>query len=309
MQDNSTKKEKWRYSDDFHLDEALFLLPHLWWSAAMYGRSLSLAYSKLGRSGGETISGVALTFYRHFLGSLLGMSYELALKALLVSLDDPHGRRIGFPRTHCVRRLWRLVPPEVQTEIECDTLKRGVDGSLAKWFKKHKDFLSAEDRYPEREAKGRGKWTTTVRLLVPRQMSGDLIGQMEVIFDCIMQAMKRTYYSDEQAVLPKEKLEWVRSVMNKFEGLQGTRNQWSHLWGQPVVRPAEDTPPDSRTFTRGTVVGHALDMTLLEQGQEAPPTVVPRLWWIPAGLEGLREFTDADEFNAFVRQQVEGETQ
>ena len=46
MNDDRTKKVKdWLYSDDFKLDGSLRLLPHLWWSVAMYGRSLSRANS------------------------------------------------------------------------------------------------------------------------------------------------------------------------------------------------------------------------------------------------------------------------
>ena len=37
--------------------------------------------------------------------------------------------------------------------------------------------------------------------------------------------------------------------------------------------------------------------------------MIPRLWWVPKSHEGLQEFTDADEFNKFVRQQVEGDTE
>lgn len=301
----TSKKEKWVYSDDLELDGALCVLPHLWWSAAIYGRSLSRTYTELGRRGrNQVLSPLAFMFYRRFLGPLLGMAFELALKTLLVSLDDPDGKRIGYPTTHKLVRLWSLVPSGVRAEIEQETKKRGVQGSLDDWFSRHQSFLSVEDRYPEKEARKRGKFATSVGLL-----RRGLLVEMEVIFECIMQAMTRRYLSDEQAELPKDELEQLRSDINAFEGLQHTRNAWSHLWGMPVVRPPEGPPPDARTFTGGTVIGYQIDVTLLEQGQEAPPRVVPRLWWIPKSHEGLREFTDADEFNEFVRQRVEGGTE
>ena len=308
MQDNPTSKNPgWVYSDDFDLNEAVYLLPHLWWSAAMYGRSLSRAYARLGRQPGQMISGVAETFYRHFLGSLLGMSFELALKGLLISLDDPAGQRFGFPKKHDLPLLWNLVPGAVQTEVEFQAKRRGVQIPLAGWFEEHGDFLSVEDRYPEKRATGRHKWRTTARLLLPRALSNDLIGQMEVIFDCITGAMKQRYFSAEQAAMSAADLEELRADMDTFDGLQQTRNRWSHLWGMPVVRPPNGVAPDAETFTGGTVVGYGLDVTMLEQGQEATPRLVPRLWWIPAGASGLREFTDADAFNDFVRRQIQAD--
>ena len=303
--DRTKKVANWLYSDDFELDGSACLLPHLWWSAATYGRSLSRAYSKLGLLEDETTSGVALSFYWHFLGSLYGTAYELALKMLLISLDDPDGARIGFPKKHDLCGLWSLVPSEVQSEITQEAKSRGFGGSISDWFLEHQHFLTVEDRYPERTRGSSSKLRTTHRLLLPRGLSGDLIGQMEVIFQSIMQAMRHRYLSDEQADLPNEELDKVRAVVNEFEGLQQTRNRWSHLWGQPVVRPPTGTPIESQTFEGGTVVGYALDVTLLEQGQEARPRVVPRLWWVPASLEGLKEFDDADAFNTFVNQQVE----
>ena len=310
MKDDRTKKNpKWVYSDDFELDMAVYLLPHLWWSAAMYGRSLSGAYASLGRRRDQMVSGVAETFYRHFLGSLLGMSFELALKGLLISLDDPPDQRVGFPKKHDLPLLWGLVPSAVREEIELEAKERGVQGPLAEWFVEHGAFLSVEDRYPQKRAKGRQKWKTTVGLLLPRALSNDLMGQMEVIFDCIVGAMKRRYFSDEQAEMPIEDLEELRADMDTFDGSQHTRNRWSHLWGMPVVRPPEGTAPDAATFSGGRVVGYGLDVTMLEQGQEASPGTVPRLWWIPAGSDGLQEFTDADAFNSFVQRQIEGEAE
>ncbi len=308
MQSNSTiKKPDYLYSDDFELDMAVYLLPHLWWGAAMYGRSLSNAYTRLGRRDDEMISGVANTFYRHFLGSMLGMSYELALKALLISLDDPPDHRVGFPKKHDLCLLWSVVPYDVQTEIERDAKQRGVQQSLADWFAQHGAFLSVDDRYPQTGGKDRQKWQTTARLLLPRPMTGDLIGQMEVIFDCIMQAMKGRYFSDDQAELSGDELDRLRADMAEFDGLQHTRNHWSHLWGAPVVRPPKGTSLDRETFTGGDLVGYQLDVTLMEQGQEAAPKTVPKLWWIPVGTKDVHEFTDANVFNGFVRQQVKGE--
>ena len=308
MQNDPTDRNPdYLYSDDFELDMAVYVLPHLWWSAAMYGRSLSSAYAKLGRRRDEMISAVATTFYRHFLGSLLGMSYELALKALLISLDDPPNRRVGFPKKHDLCLLWSLVPCDVQAEIEEEALERNFRDSLSNWFLQHEAFLSPQDRYPQSGDQDREKWRTSTRLVLPRVMSGDLIGQMGVIFECIMNAMKRRYFSGEQAELSREELDQLRAEMAEFHGLQQTRDNWSHLWGAPVVRPPKGTPLDAETFTGGTVLGYQLDVTLLEQGQEATPRLVPRLWWLPKSHEGLREFTDADEFNEFVRQQVESE--
>ena len=109
MKNNPTGKDpKWTYSDDFELSVAVYVLPHLWWSGAMYGRSLSSAYAKLGRRGNQMVSGVAETFYKHFLGSMFGMSFELALKALLISVDDPADHRSGFPKTHDLLDLTRF---------------------------------------------------------------------------------------------------------------------------------------------------------------------------------------------------------
>ena len=108
---------------------------------------------------------------------------------------------------------------------------------MADWFKKHEAFLSVEDRYPQKRPKGRQKWRTMVRLLLPRWLSDDLMGEMEVIFECIMGAVKRRYFSDEQVDMPREELEKLRADINEFDGLQRTRNRWSHLWGMPVVRP------------------------------------------------------------------------
>ena len=310
MKDDPTKKKaKWVYSDDFELDTAVYLLPHLWWSAAMYGRSLSGAYASLGRRRGEMVSGVAETFYRNFLGSLLGMSFELALKGLLITIDDPAGHRIGFPKKHNLRLLWGLVPEPVRKEIELETKERAIQGPLAEWFAKHGAFLSVEDRYPQKRPEGRQKWRTTVRLLLPRALSNDLIGEMEVIFDCIMGAMKRRYFSDDQAEMPIDDLKQLRRDMDTFNGLQHTRNRWSHLWGMPVVHPPTGTAPDAATFRGGRVIGYGLDVTMLEQGQEASPRTVPRLWWIPVGAGGLREFTDAEAFNSFVQRQIEGDAE
>ena len=146
-----------------------------------------------------------------------------------------------------------------------------------------------------------------VRLLLPRWLSDDLMGEMEVIFECIMGAVKRRYFSDEQVDMPREELEKLRADINEFDGLQRTRNRWSHLWGMPVVRPPRGTPSDAETFTGGEVVGYQLDVTLLEQGQQALPRMVPRLWWIPVDSAGLREFDDAELSNGFVRQQIERE--
>ena len=307
--DPTEKHPNWIYSDDCELDMAVYLLPHLWWSAAMYGRSLSAAYASLGRRRDEMVSGVAQTFYRHFLGSLLGMSFELALKGLLISLDDPPNRRVGFPKKHDLSKLWGLVPSDVREEVERDANERGVDGPLAEWFAEHGAFLSVEDRYPEKRANGRQKWKTSIGLLLPRSLSNDLIGQMEVIFDCIMEAMKRRYFSDEQAEIPIEDLKQLRAEMDTFDGLQKTRNRWSHLWGMPVVRPPNGTAQDATTFRGGNVVGYGLDVTLLEQGQEAHPRTVPRLWWIPVGADGLQEYRDADAFNSFVQRQIDGEAE
>ena len=304
--DQTKKKAGWVYSDDFELDVAVYMLPSLWWSAAMYGRSLSRAYTTLGRRDGATVSAVAMTFYRHFLGSMLGMAFELALKGLLISLDDPPTHRVGFPKRHDLPRLWELVPETVQAEIEGESKAHGFQRSFAEWFNKHAAFLSVEDRYPQKRAGDSLKWQTTSLLLVPRAMSNDLIGQMEVVFDCIVRAMKRRYFSDEQAEMPVDELDELRGDMDKFEGLQHTRNRWSHLWGTPVVRPPNGTPSAAESFLGGEVVGYQLDVTMLEQGQEASPRTVPRLWWIPVDTNGLREFTDAEEFNSFVRRQIEG---
>ena len=304
MPHNPTKAD-WVYSDDFDLDVAVYMLPHLWWSVAMYGRSLSGAYTTLGRRDGQIVSPVSVAFYRHFLGSLFGMAFELAIKGLLISLDNPKSDRVGFPKTHDLSKLWGLVPRTVQTEIAQDAKGRGFKGPLAKWFAKHGAFLSVEDRYPQKRPNDDQSWQTTLRLLLPRAMSKDLIGQMEVVFDCIVAAMKRRYFSDEQAEMPVEELNKLRADMEQFDGLQDTRNRWSHLWGTPVVRPQTGTPPEAETFLGGDVIGHQLDVTMLEQGQEASPRTVPRLWWIPVDANGLREFTDADAFNSFVQRQIE----
>ena len=303
LDDRTSKMQKSKSvnSDHFELNQSVYVLPRLWWGVAMYGLSLSRAYAKLGQEATLTPSPVEETIYAHFLGSLLATSFELALKGLLISLDDPSGKRVCFQKTHDLCELWGCVPAEIQAEIGENTRKRNVNVSISEWFATHREFLSVADRYPEKPMNNNLKLKVKTIVNIWSDLFDNVMTEMAAIFNGIMGAMKPRYFPDGDG---DQEMQEIRSVMEKFDGLQQTRDYWSHLWGMPLVSFANEIGPESTITASGRIVGYVLDVTMLEQGLNAQPRVVPRLWWIPAGLEGIREFMDEQKFNDFVDQEL-----
>ena len=87
---------------------------------------------------------------RHTIASDIGMGFELALKALISNLPDPHS--VQVPKDHDLGKVWSLVPSAVRKEIDAAVERHmrsqygpEVNGRVlpfAKYLRKHDGFLN-----------------------------------------------------------------------------------------------------------------------------------------------------------------------